>query len=63
MATLAVVERLDVLDHSGLRLEPRRPAAAVDELLLEGGEERLGDGVRLRRQLLLIRLLRGDLFV
>ena len=39
MPALAVVERLDVLEHRGLQLEPRRPAAAVDELLLEGGEE------------------------
>jgi hypothetical protein len=45
VAALAVVERLGVLEHGGLELEPRRPAAAVDELLLERGEERLGDGV------------------
>jgi hypothetical protein len=42
---LAVVERLDVLEHRRLELEPRRPAAAVDELLLQSREERLGDGV------------------
>ena len=45
MAALAVVEGLDVLEHGGLKLEPARPAAAVDELFLERGEERLGDGV------------------
>jgi hypothetical protein len=42
---LAVVERLDVLEHGRLQLEPVRPGAAVDELLLEGREEGLGDGV------------------
>jgi hypothetical protein len=42
---LTVVERLDVFEHRGLQLEPRGPAAAVDELLLERREERLGDGV------------------
>src|SRR5215204_1863638 len=45
VAALAVVERLDVLEHGGLELEPRRPCAAVDELFLERREERLGDGV------------------
>jgi hypothetical protein len=45
VAALAVVERLDVVEHGGLELEPRRPAAAVDELFLERGEERLGDRV------------------
>src|SRR5688572_25183667 len=45
VAAPAVVERLDVLEHRGLELEPRWPAAAVDELLLERGEEGLGDGV------------------
>src|SRR5215218_2430926 len=45
VTALAVVERLDVLEHGGLELEPARPAAAVDELLLERREERLGDGV------------------
>jgi hypothetical protein len=45
VAALAVVEGLDVLEHCGLELEPRRPGAAVDEFFLEGGEERLGDGV------------------
>ena len=45
MPALAVVERLDVLEHGGLELEPVGPGAPVDELLLEGREERLGDGV------------------
>ena len=48
MAAPAVVERLDVLEHGGLQLEPGRPAAAVDELLLERREERFGDGVVVR---------------
>jgi hypothetical protein len=34
VAALAVIERLDVLEHRGLQLEPRGPAAAVHELLL-----------------------------
>jgi hypothetical protein len=38
-------------------------AAAVDELLLERREERLGDGVRVRVQLRLMVLLGGELFV
>src|SRR5215207_5406718 len=29
VAAVAVVEGLDVLEHGGLQLEPRRPAAAV----------------------------------
>src|SRR5215207_7038998 len=45
VAALAVVERLDELEHGRLELEPARPVAAVDELLLERREERLGDGV------------------
>jgi hypothetical protein len=45
VAALAVVEGLDVLEHGGLELEPGRPAAAVDELLLERGEEALGDAL------------------
>ena len=32
VAALAVVERLDVLKHGGLKLEPRWPGAAVNEL-------------------------------
>ena len=60
---LAVVERLDVLEHRGLQLEPVGPGAAVDELLFEGREERLGDGVRLRCQLRLIGRLGSELFV
>jgi hypothetical protein len=43
--SLAVVERLDVLEHLAGELAPRRPAVAVHELLLERGEEALGDGV------------------
>jgi hypothetical protein len=45
VAALAVVERLDVLEHGGLELEPGGPVAAVDELLLERGEEALGDAL------------------
>ena len=63
MPALAVVERLDVFEHRGLEFEPVGPGAAVDELLLEGGEERLGDGVRLRCQLRLIGRLGRGLFV
>lgn len=40
-----VVEGLDVGEDLGAELSPCRPGAAVDELLLQGGEERLGDGV------------------
>jgi hypothetical protein len=54
VSSLAVVERFDVLEHGGLQLEPVGPRAAVDELFLEGGEERLGDGVRLRLRLRLM---------
>ncbi len=39
VAALAVVERLDVLEHGGLQLEPRRPRLAVDEFFLDGREE------------------------
>ncbi len=60
---MAVVERLDVLEHRGLQLEPRGPGAAVDEFLLERGEERLGDGVRVRLRLRLMALLGSELFV
>jgi hypothetical protein len=60
---LAVVERLDVLEHCGLELEPRGPAAAVDEFLLEAGVERLGDGVRVRLRLRLMAPPDGELFV
>lgn len=42
---LAVVESLDVVEDGALQLTARRPGAAADELLLQGGEERLGDGV------------------
>jgi hypothetical protein len=63
VAALAVVERLDVFEHGGLEFEPRGPAAAVDELLLQRGEERLGDGVRVRFRLRLMALLGSELFV
>ena len=43
MVALPVVERLDVPEHGGLKLEPRWPAAAVDELFLEGCRGRLGE--------------------
>jgi hypothetical protein len=46
-----------------LELEPAGPGAAVDELLLQGGEERLGDGVRLRLRLRLMAWVGSDLFV
>jgi hypothetical protein len=32
---LAVVERLDVLEHRGSQLEPVGPGAAVDEVFLD----------------------------
>src|SRR3954454_19005072 len=41
----AVVEDLDVLEDLGAQLGLGWPAAAVDELLLQGREEALGDGV------------------
>ena len=41
----AVVERLDVVEDLRGELAARRPGAAVDEFLLERGEEALGDGV------------------
>ena len=50
VAASAVVEALDVLEHRRLQLGRVGQAAAVDELLLERGEERLGDGVGPRRQ-------------
>jgi len=60
---LAVVERFDVLEHGGLQLEPVRPGAAVDELFLEGREERLGDGVVDRCRLRLMPLVLSELSV
>jgi hypothetical protein len=60
---LAVVERLDVFEHGRLELEPGGPCAAVDELLLQGREEGLGDGVRVRLRLRLMAPLDGELFV
>src|ERR687897_966116 len=41
----AVEEDFDVLEDLGPQLGLRRPAAAVDEFLLERREEALGDGV------------------
>jgi hypothetical protein len=41
----AVEEDLDVLEDLGPQFGLRWPGAAVDELLLERGEETLGDGV------------------
>jgi hypothetical protein len=45
MAALAVVEDFDVVEDLGAQLDLRRPRAAMDELLLQGREEALGDGV------------------
>jgi hypothetical protein len=42
---LAVIERFDELEDLTDQLLTGRPRAAVDELLLEGREEGLGDGV------------------
>jgi hypothetical protein len=42
---LTVVEGLDVVEDGALQLTAGRPGAAADELLLQGGEERLRDGV------------------
>jgi hypothetical protein len=42
---LAVVEDRDVLEDRGAQVGLGWPAAAVDELLLQGREEGLGDGV------------------
>ena len=45
MASVAVVEDLDVVEDLGAQFGLRGPGAAVDELLLQRGEEALGDGV------------------
>ena len=45
MATLAVIERLDVLEDRGAQLPLGSPGLSVDEFLLQGREEALGDGV------------------
>ena len=45
---IAVIERLDVLEHGGAQLAPGRPGATVDQLLLQRGEEALGDRVVIR---------------
>jgi len=58
-----VVEDLDVVEDLLAELLSVRPGAAVDELLLEGGEEALGDGVRLRLRLRLMALVGSEPFV
>jgi hypothetical protein len=45
MASLSVVEHLQVLDKLGPRRFPCGPRRVVDELDLQGGEEALGDGI------------------
>ena len=45
MPAAGVVERFDVLEDLAGQLAASRPGRSVDELLLEGREERLGDGV------------------
>jgi hypothetical protein len=45
VASFAVVEDFDVVEALGAELGLRGPGAAVDQLLLQGREEALGDGV------------------
>ena len=45
MASFAVVEDFDVVEDLGAELGLGWPGAAVDQLLLQGREEALGDGV------------------
>src|SRR5712692_11908043 len=45
VASFAVVEDLYVVEDLGAQFGLRRPGAAVDQLLLQGREEALGDGV------------------
>ena len=45
---IAVIERLDVLEDGGAELAPGGPRFPMDELLLQRGEEALGDGVVIR---------------
>ena len=45
MATLAIVEDLEILGQVGARRGARGPGGVVDELDLQRGEEALGDGV------------------
>lgn len=45
MSSLAVVEALDVLEDGSPELASVRPGLSVNELLLQRGEETLGDGV------------------
>ena len=45
MASLSVVEDLDILEEGGLQLPARLPGAAIEQLGLQGGEEALRHGV------------------
>jgi hypothetical protein len=45
MAAARVVEALDVAEDLHLKLVAGRPGPPVDQLLLQRGEERLGQGV------------------
>ena len=45
VATLAVVEDLDEVEHRGPEGLTGRPVIAVQQLTLEGGTEALGNGV------------------
>ena len=58
-----VVEDLDVVEDLPAQLLALGPGVAVDELLLEGREEALGDGVRLRCRLRLMPLVLSELSV
>jgi len=58
-----VVKPVDVLEDRELQLAAGLPDAVFDQLGLEGVDEALGQGVRLRCQLRLIGRLRSELFV
>jgi hypothetical protein len=45
VATLAVVEDLDEVEHRRAQPGSGEPGMAVRQLALQGGEEALGDGV------------------
>jgi hypothetical protein len=45
VSSLAVVERLDVVEDGRGEIASARPGLAVHELLLQSREEALGDGV------------------
>ncbi len=45
MQALAIVPDLDVREDGQLGRRARRPVVTIDQLHLERGEERLGDGV------------------